>query len=28
VELPSSESMQTIAQQLEQSGFSVSIGGG
>ncbi len=28
VEQPSSESMQNIAQQLEQSGFSVSIGGG
>lgn len=28
VDVPSSESIQTIAQQLEQSGFSVSIGGG
>jgi len=28
VEVPSSESVQAIAQQLEQSGFSVSIGGG
>jgi pyruvate formate lyase activating enzyme len=28
VEQPSSESMQTIAQQLEQNGFAVSIGGG
>lgn len=28
VDVPSSESIQTIAQQFEQSGFSVSIGGG